>query len=65
MNSAPFYAVWAALAAAVFVLWALSRRRGADLARPSDVLRRLATGPAARIVLVLVVMFAGWHFFAR
>lgn len=65
MNSAAFYAVWAALAAAVLVLWALSRRGGSDLARPSDVFRRLATGPVARILLVLVVMFAGWHFFAR
>lgn len=65
MNSAGFYAVWAALGSAVLVLWALSYRRSSGLARPSDVVRRLATGPIARIVLVLVVMFAGWHFFAR
>jgi type IV secretory pathway VirB2 component (pilin) len=65
VSSAGFYAVWAALGAAVLVLWALSSRRGWELARPSDVLRRLATGPIARIVLVVVVMFLGWHFFAR
>ena len=63
--SGVFYAVWAVLGAAVLVLWALSRRQGSELAGPSDVLRRLATGPIARIVLVVVVMFLGWHFFAR
>jgi type IV secretory pathway VirB2 component (pilin) len=25
----------------------------------------VATGPIARLVLVVAVMFAGWHFFAR
>ena len=65
MSSGLFYAVWAALGAAVLVLWALSYRRDSGLARPSDVVRRLATGPFARIVLVVVVMFLGWHFFAR
>jgi type IV secretory pathway VirB2 component (pilin) len=65
VSSGLFYAVWAALGAAVFVLWALSYRQGSGLARPSEVVRRLATGPFARIVLVVVVMFLGWHFFAR
>lgn len=65
MSSGIFYAVWAALGAAVLVLWALSYRRDSGLARPADVVRRLATGPFARIVLVVVVMFLGWHFFAR
>jgi hypothetical protein len=65
VSSGVFYAVWAVLGAAVLVLWALSYRRDSGLGHPSDVLRRLATGPFARIVLVLVVMFLGWHFFAR
>jgi type IV secretory pathway VirB2 component (pilin) len=65
VSSALFYAVWGALGAAVLVLWALSYRQGSGLARPSEVVRRLATGPCARIVLVVVVMFLGWHFFAR
>ncbi len=65
MNSAGFYAVWAALGAALIGFWGASRRGGAALARPSDVVRRMATGPVLRIVLLLVVMFAGWHFFAR
>jgi hypothetical protein len=65
VKSAVFYAVWAGLGAAVLVLWALSRRRDSELAGPAAVVRRLATGPFSRIVLVLVVMFLGWHFFAR
>ena len=40
--------------AALLGLWALSRRAGSGLARPSDVVRRVATGPVARIVLVVV-----------
>jgi hypothetical protein len=46
-------------------LWALSRRRDSELAGPAAVVRRLATGPFSRVVLVVVVMFLGWHFFAR
>jgi hypothetical protein len=65
MNSSGFYAVWALLGAATLGLWALSYRRGSSLARPAAVVRRVATGPILRVVLVAVVMFAGWHFFAR
>jgi hypothetical protein len=65
MTSTGFYAVWAALGAALLGLWALSRRAGSGMARPAEVLRRVATGPIARLVLLLAVMFAGWHFFAR
>ena len=38
---------------------------GSGLAGPADVVRRVATGPVARLLLVAAVMFAGWHFFAR
>ena len=53
------------LGAALLGLWALLGPSRFGLARPADVVRRVATGPIARLVLVLVVMFAGWHFFAR
>jgi hypothetical protein len=65
MNSSGFYAVWALLGAATLGLWVLSYRPRSSLARPAAVMRRVATGPILRIVLVAVVMFAGWHFFAR
>ena len=65
MTSSVFYAVWAALGAALLGVWALSRRAGSGLAGPADVVRRAATGPVARLVLVGALMFAGWHFFAR
>jgi hypothetical protein len=65
MTSNVFYAVWAALGAALLGVAALSYRAGSGLARPPAVVRRVATGPIARLVLVVAVMFAGWHFFAR
>jgi hypothetical protein len=65
MTSSLFYAVWAALGASLLGVSALSFRAGSSLARPMDVVRRVATGPIARVVLVLAAMFAGWHFFAR
>jgi hypothetical protein len=65
MSAAAFYTVWAVLGAAGAGLWVLSRRREDGPARPSAVARRLATGPLSRIVLVVALGFAGWHFFAR
>jgi hypothetical protein len=64
-SSAPFYAVWAVLGAAAVGLWLLSHRPGATVARPLQVLARLASGPVSRILLVPVVMWLGWHLFAR
>ena len=65
MSVAVSYAVWAVLAAWVLGLWARSRSAMTTLARPTDVVERLATGPLLRIFLVLVWMWAGWHLFAR
>ncbi len=64
-TSAPSYAVWALLGVATIALWALSHAPGSSLARPAEVLARLATGPFLRVVLVLGWMWAGWHLFAR
>ena len=63
--SALAYAVWAVLGAAIVVLWLRSRAGGSGVARPSQVVRRLASGPFWRVALVVCVMFAGWHLFAR
>ena len=63
--SAASYAVWAVLGAAAIGLWARSHSSRATTAGPAAVVERLATGPLARVILVLVWMFAGWHFFAR
>jgi hypothetical protein len=64
--SAPFYAVWAALAAAGVGLWWLARAtQGRVVAGPREVLARLATGRVARVAVVLVLMWLGWHLFAR
>ena len=65
MTAAFSYAVWAVLGAGALVLWAWSRRPGAPLARPAQVVERLATGPWCRIGLVLGWMWVGWHLFAR
>jgi hypothetical protein len=61
------YAVWAVLAAAVLLLWALShsKSRGRVVARPSAVLARLASDPWFRVPLVLGWAWVGWHLFAR
>jgi len=56
---------WVALGAAALGLWALSRRAPDRVAPPSALLRRLATGPVARVALAVVWMWAGWHLFAR
>ena len=65
MSAAVSYAVWAVLAVWVLGLWVRSRFPMTTLARPIDVVDRLATGPLLRICLVLVWMWAGWHLFAR
>jgi hypothetical protein len=61
------YAVWALLALAALVLWALSHRapRWRVVVRPSVVLARLATDPWLRVALVLGWAWVGWHLFAR
>jgi hypothetical protein len=64
-TSALSYAVWALIGAAAAGLWWASATGRGEVARPVAVVGRLATGPLTRVVLVLVVMFAGWHLFAR
>ena len=64
--STPFYVVWGVLGAAALALWWLSRTtHGRTVARPTEVVARLATGPYVRVLLVLGVMWLGWHLFAR
>jgi type IV secretory pathway VirB2 component (pilin) len=63
--SALAYGVWALLLAAVLVLWLRSRTGASGVARPAQVVQRLATGPVWRVAFVVAVMFAGWHLFAR
>jgi hypothetical protein len=58
-------AVWAALGAAVACAWAWSARAGSSLARPSALLRRVCTGVWSRVGIAVVVMWLGWHLFAR
>lgn len=65
MSEALGVGAWVVLGVGALGLWALSRRAPDAVASPSAVLRRLATGPVARIVLVLCWMWAGWHLFAR
>jgi hypothetical protein len=65
-TSAPFYVLWGLLGAAALGLWWLSRATcGRAVARPTEVVARLATGRYVRVVLVLGVMWLGWHLFAR
>lgn len=64
-TSALSYAVWALLGLATIALMVRSRTAGSSLARPAEVLARLATGPFLRVALVLGWMWAGWHLFAR
>jgi len=63
--SALAYLVWAVLGAAIVVLWMRSRAAVSGVARPAQVVRRLASGPLWRVAFVVGVMFAGWHLFAR
>jgi hypothetical protein len=65
VSSAVVYVVWGLLGVAALGLWLWSRSSPASVARPSEVLERLATGPFLRIVIVVFWMFAGWHLFAR
>jgi hypothetical protein len=65
MSAALGYTVWAVLGAATLILWAASHTRSSGLARPVEVLRRLASGPVLRLLLVLAVAWTGWHLFAR
>jgi hypothetical protein len=64
-SSAASYLVWTCLAAGAAGLWWLSHRRPDAVASPARVVERLATGPVVRILLLLAVMWAGWHLFAR
>ncbi len=57
------YAVWAALGVALVALVWVSHR-GA-FASAGEALSRLATTPVLRVVLVLGIMWVGWHLFAR
>jgi hypothetical protein len=59
------YLVWALFLAAALVLWWMSYGRPASVAQPSEVLVRLVTHPVVRVLLVLGVMWLGWHLFAR
>jgi hypothetical protein len=59
------YVVWAALGVGVVALWYLSLVRPAAVARPGDVVGRLATNPVLRVILVLGFMWLAWHLFAR
>jgi Family of unknown function (DUF6186) len=62
-SAALSYAVWVVLGATLLAV-GLASRRG-RWATPGEALARLATGPVLRIALVVGVMWAGWHLFAR
>jgi hypothetical protein len=57
--------VWALIGAGGLALWWLSFRRPPRLARPVEVVGRMATHAVIRVVLVLTFMWFGWHLFAR
>jgi len=59
------YGIWVLLGAALLVLWLRSRAGTSGVARPTQVVRRLASGPFWRVAFLAAVMFAGWHLFAR
>ena len=63
--SAFSYAVWGLVGAATLALAAVSRTPESGLARPVQVVRRLASGPVLRVVLVVAIAWVGWHLFAR
>lgn len=65
MSSAGFSGVWALLGAAALGLWCVSHQADGSVARPSVVLRRVTTGRVLRVLLVVLMMFLGWHLFAR
>ena len=59
------YAVWGVVGVATLALAAVSRTPESGLARPVEVLRRLASGPVLRVGLVVAIAWLGWHLFAR
>ena len=63
--SALGYAVWGLVGALTLALAAVSLTPGSGLARPVQVVRRLASGPLLRVVLVVAFAWFGWHLFAR
>lgn len=68
MTAAWGYAVWVLLGVATLALWASSHVAPAGrrvVARPAELLARLATDPWLRVPLVLGWAWAGWHLFAR
>ena len=67
MTSSWAYAIWAFLAAAALLLWALAHTasNGRAVVRPSAVLARLAGDPWLRVPLVAGWAWVGWHLFAR
>lgn len=65
VSSAVVYLVWGLLGVAALGLALWSRSKPSSIARPGEVLERMATGPILRIVIVVFWMFAGWHLFAR
>jgi uncharacterized protein DUF6186 len=64
-TSAGSYAAWTVLLTAALLLWRFPIADSHRLARPSEVVARLATHPVWRVVLVVGWMFLGWHLFAR
>jgi Family of unknown function (DUF6186) len=64
-SSSLSYVVWTLILACALALWGLSYLRPRAVARPSQVVGKLATRPVARVVLVLAFMWLGWHTFAR
>ncbi len=67
MSSTPSYAVWAVIGAFAVALWVASLTTAGRrvIVRPAAVLRRLATDPWLRVLLVLGWGWVGWHLFAR
>jgi hypothetical protein len=63
--SALAFAVWGLLGGATLVLCLVARAPESGLARPVEMVRRLATGPVLRLALVVAVAWTGWHLFAR
>lgn len=56
---------WALIALAVVVLWAASQRFAARVVPRGSLLAAVLANRAARAVVLVGWMFAGWHFFAR
>ena len=64
VTRAIFVAGWVVIALAVVGLEVRARTKR-DVPTIAAVLRRLAGRPALRVVLVMVWLWAGWHFFVR